>query len=698
MKRPIAELIPLITKGAAPVTAIATGLVAPLAQAATGDLDPAYADHGRLGPIAGLEGPAWSVESDDLGGSLLGGGFTEVHCGWWYCWYDFSFESTNFVESITEQGDFDGAYQNAEVTSVEVFDIARQADGKAVAAGRRVFGRRAFASKLAVFRLEANGALDEGFGDGGLVEFDDATFGVQNEARAILVDPDGRLVIAGSRDDALMVMRLNADGSVDQSFGDGGLFTGAAQDRNAANSLARVSSGGYRVTIADGSSCRVLGLTANGAVDATYGDAGYALVAPELGGAVSCHSAAAQPDDRLLVAGMAASQTFAVRLLASGAPDPSFAAAEVPLTMHEATAIAVAPDGKILIGGDGLKGATVMRLQATGELDELFGGAGRTTIDLPSETGASAWIHDIAVQADGAALVAGGDYASQPPRPFAVRLLGDGGGDSAGVVGVATGEFVPAVESGEYAVTVRRTGGKSGAVSVAYRTEAGDGLAEEGLDYQGASGTLHWADGEADERTIVVPILADAGTPEEPETFRLVLDDVGGGAGLATRNAEIYIQADGAPAGQFMLDVWETNFFESGVLQFYLVRNYYVEGDVCVNLQASSDSATAGEDFIASPVTHCWADQDGEPKYVEIQIVDDQRQEESESFTIELSDPTGGAVIGPRGSATITIAASDAPVQVPRRGGGGSTGFCSLLLLGLAEWLRSARRRHGNRG
>jgi uncharacterized delta-60 repeat protein len=696
MKRPIAELIPLLTKGAAPATAIATGLVAPLAQAATGDLDPAYADHGRLGPIAGLEGPAWSVATDDQGGSLLGGGYTQIHCGWFYCWYDFSFESTNFIESITEEGDFDGVYQNAEVTSVEVFDIARQADGKAVAAGRRVFGRRAVSSKLVVFRLEANGALDEDFGNGGLVEFEDATLGTHNQARAILVDPDGRLVIAGSRDDALMVIRLNADGSIDQSFGNGGIFAGAAQDPNAANSLARVSSGGYRVTTADGTSCRVVGLTSNGAVDAAYGDAGYALVAPELGGAVSCHSAAAQTDDRLLVAGMAASQTFAVRLLASGAPDPSFAAVEVPLTMHEATAVAVAPDGKILIGGDGLNGATVMRLQATGELDELFGGAGRTTIDLPSETGASPWIHDIAVQADGAALVAGGDYAGGPPRPFAVRLLGDGGGDSAGVIGIVPGEFV-AAEGGEVAVTVRRTGGTSGAVSVAYRGET-TGFAEEGLDYQVAAGTLQWADGEADVRTIVVPILADAGAPEEPESFRLVLDDAGGGAGLATREAEIQIQADGAPAGQFGLDVWETNFFESGILQFQLMRNYYAEGEVCVTLQATSGSATAGEDFTASPVTHCWADQDGEPKFVEIPIVDDRQQEAVESFTLELSDPTGGAVIGPRGAATITIAANDAPVQEPpRRGGGGSTGFCALLLLGLAELLRSARRRRGNR-
>jgi hypothetical protein len=76
--------------------------------------------------------------------------------------------------------------------------------------------------------------------------------------------------------------------------------------------------------------------------------------------------------------------------------------------------------------------------------------------------------------------------------------------------------------------------------------------------------------------------------------------------------------------------------------------------------------------------------------------VDDTVREPNESFTVALSNPTGGAVIGPRGDATITIAANDRPVRVQRGGGGGgggSTGFLAVILLGLAGILRAVRRR-----
>jgi uncharacterized delta-60 repeat protein len=695
MKKPLEGLIPRLAKGAAPATAIATSLVSPLAQAASGDLDPAYGDHGRLGPIAGRKGPAWSIESLEEGRSVLGGGFTERYCGWFYCFYDVLYEASSFVEAVTAEGAIDETYHAAEASSVEVFDIARQADGKVVAVGRRVLERDGRFNWLVAFRLEADGSLDADFGFDGFVEFQTDVPGMRNQAKAVLVDPDGRIVIAGASDEALIVLRLNPDGSVDDTFGISGHFTGPPHDYNASSRLARVSSGGYRVTTADGNACRVLGLTADGAIDEAYGDAGFATVAPELGGAVACHSAVVQPDDRLLVTGLAAGQTFAVRLLASGAPDPSFAAADVATALQEATAIAVAPDGKILVGGAGVRGATVMRLQATGELDALFGQAGQATIDLPSETGAAPLIHDIAVQADGAALVAGGDYATYPPRPFAVRLLGDGGGDGVGVLGIVPGSIVGS-EDGDVTVAVRRTGGSAGAVSVSYRTEPNGGRASEGEDYEGASGELHWDDGDAGERSIVIPILADGGEPEEYESFGLALGDPQGGAGLGTRTVSVTIQPDGAPAGQFALDIYDGAVAEFGSLQFWLYRHYYADGEVCVTLDAESGTATAGEDFVAETATHCWADQDTEPKLVEIEIVDDEVREGRETFRVELSNPTGGAIIGPRGAATIVIDANDAPVRPPRGGGsgggGGSTGLFALLLLGLAEILRSGRR------
>jgi hypothetical protein len=108
-------------------------------------------------------------------------------------------------------------------------------------------------------------------------------------------------------------------------------------------------------------------------------------------------------------------------------------------------------------------------------------------------------------------------------------------------------------------------------------------------------------------------------------------------------------------------------------------------------LTPGSGTATSGDDFDVQPVTFAWADGESDPKFISIPIRDDPNEEPSETFTVELSNPTGGAIIGPRSSATITIGASDEPPPPPLSGtsGGGGLGFLSLLLLGIAQVLNS---------
>ena len=380
-------------------SAVATGLLAPVALGASGDLDPEFADLGRLGPIAELKGPARSLEALDDEGILLGGGYLESSCRSYYCWYDPEFEASNFVDALTEDGGIDASYHATVISDVEVFDIARQADGKVVAVGRRVGRSRIAPNNLVVFRLDAEGPLDTGFGNNGIFELDPELYGYRNQANSVLVDPEGRIVIAGARDESLMVLRLDAAGALDASFGSGGILTGPAHDYSAGSRIARTASGAYRVTTTDGSGCRVIGVNAEGAIDESFGIAGYAPVPTAGGNAIACYSMVSQDDGRLLLTGIAAGQAFATRLLANGASDPAFAGTDVAASMSEATAIAVADDGKILVAGNGVRGATIMRLQATGQLDTEFGNAGATIIDLPSENGSTPLIHELAVAA-----------------------------------------------------------------------------------------------------------------------------------------------------------------------------------------------------------------------------------------------------------------------------------------------------------
>ena len=98
---------------------------------------------------------------------------------------------------------------------------------------------------------------------------------------------------------------------------------------------------------------------------------------------------------------------------------------------------------------------------------------------------------------------------------------------SAGRIGFVGTTASVGENAGSAQVTVRRNIGFAGAVSVQYATS--DGTAAAGGDYTMASGTLNWAAGELDERTITVPLVNDAQS-EGTETFRITLSNLTGGA------------------------------------------------------------------------------------------------------------------------------------------------------------------------
>ena len=270
---------------------------------------------------------------------------------------------------------------------------------------------------------------------------------------------------------------------------------------------------------------------------------------------VTCRSLEAQADGTLLVAGKTAGHGFAARLLANGALDPAFESdAVVAESMDDATSIAVGSRRQGHRAGSGVNGASIMRLQSTGELDALFGDGGRTWIDLVSEI----WIGTASCTtlrcAQTERACCGDDLVED--RPFVIRLLQDGGGESPGVVSFSDYYVTPAEEDGQAVVHVRRSGGSAGDVSVDYQTTVGSG-AIAGEDYTAASGTLHWADGDATEREIVVAVADNDESAEVFESFHVALGDVVGGAGIGTRNATIDIKPDGEPSGQIALDYVE---------------------------------------------------------------------------------------------------------------------------------------------
>ena len=107
--------------------------------------------------------------------------------------------------------------------------VAVQADGKLVVVGTTYQNNDYTGEDFAVARYNANGTLDKTFGVGGKVQTDFP--GLAAVASSLVIQPDGKIVVAGGAFPLFTflgdfkVIRYNPDGSLDSSFGNGGIVT-----------------------------------------------------------------------------------------------------------------------------------------------------------------------------------------------------------------------------------------------------------------------------------------------------------------------------------------------------------------------------------------------------------------------------------------------------------------------------------------
>jgi uncharacterized delta-60 repeat protein len=173
--------------------------------------------------------------------------------------------------------------------------MARQANGRILLAGRST------AAGAVVARLRANGALDPDFGGDGRV-----TLG-PGSASAVLVQPDGRIVVAGNAMGSAMmtVTRLKPDGSPDATFAGDGTATidFAPGSADVADDAALQPDG--KIVVAgskqEGGDIAVARVNADGSPDAAFGAAGRAAI--DFGAPTFGHAVALQANGRILVAG-----------------------------------------------------------------------------------------------------------------------------------------------------------------------------------------------------------------------------------------------------------------------------------------------------------------------------------------------------------------------------------------------------------
>jgi uncharacterized delta-60 repeat protein len=356
------------------------------ALAAPGDLDPEFSNDGKLisdlgwgaaDVVARDSGESVVLGTDNLGQDFLLLGYT-----------DHGKLDPSFGESGVVSTDFDGRLDDGRA-------LALDAEGRLVAAGVSYVGR------IAVARYQPDGELDPSFGLAGRAVVD---LGGSVEVSDMAIQADGSIVVVGYRWDTggqadFLVLRLTDQGSLDGTFSaDGWLTADFAGGWDEATGLALSGDGDLVVAGSAGSAgpgsdddVAVARFEPDGSPDPSFSGDGEATIARatrERGLAV-----AMQPDGRIIVGGLGFEEPSSpapwhmlfARLTAGGELDPSFGDGGVSLVGSSTgpdvvNSLTVLADGRILGAGGFVHGRDqdfgLARLQADGELDESFGDGG----------------------------------------------------------------------------------------------------------------------------------------------------------------------------------------------------------------------------------------------------------------------------------------------------------------------------------
>ena len=205
---------------------------------------------------------------------------------------------------------------------------------------------------------------------------------------------------------------------------------------------------------------------------------------------------------------------------------------------------------------------------------------------------------------------------------------------------------------------VTRTGGSAGAVTVQYATSngGGGGASAVGTDYTATAGTLTFLNGVTSQ-IIMVPTKADTSL-EGAETFTVTLSNPGGGATLGTPAAAVVtIVDDETPRLQFTTA--STTVAEStGSVTVTVQRVGPTTTQNTVQYALAGVTATGGDDFVGTGGVLTFA-AGVASRTIVVPIVGNTIDEGPETFTVTLSNPTGGAILGTPSVATVTITDDD---------------------------------------
>lgn len=287
-----------------------------------------------------------------------------------------------------------------------------------------------------------SGLLDTSFGNDGIVTT--VITGSYNLAHTSVVQADGKILVAGEAGEPspmkVAIARYNTDGTLDTSFGSSGtLLIQVGPARSYARNIALQADGKivigaytYDDVAAD---FAVIRLLADGTLDNSFGNNGITIA--DAGSHDIVDAMTLLNDGKILLAGNNYTDFLAARFNTDGSLDTTFGtngwtATGFDLSDSQVKDVALQNDGKILLSGFAYNNSTgkysmaTARLNADGTLDTTFGASGKVTVNSGNNDDFAV---AIAVQTDGKIVMGGYTYVGENPLRYdlvAVRLNTDG--------------------------------------------------------------------------------------------------------------------------------------------------------------------------------------------------------------------------------------------------------------------------------
>jgi uncharacterized delta-60 repeat protein len=409
-------------------------------------------------------------------------------------------------------------------------------DGKIVQEGNN------FTGTVIVARYNANGSLDTTFGTGGEV-----TPAIANaHADGVVVTSTGQIVALATAVGQVDLVRYNADGSLDSTFGQGGevIASVGASDPNA---FLMQQPDGKLIVATDANtgveSWELIRYNANGSLDTSFGNQGIVTTAPtaRMGDAVLYPSAGTPHDGKIVVAGLGygAGSAEIYRYNPDGSLDSTFGTGGDIVTPFGVTVREVTLDanGRIVVVGSNPAGSAnlLARFNVNGTPDTTFGSGGvvTTTFGTSSQGLGVAVYPNAGTANDGKLVVVGDSNNGTKYNVLVARYLGDS--PSFTVTGFPSS--ITAGTAGTFTVTARNA---DGSINTSY------------------TGTVHFT--SSDPKAVLPADYTFTAADQGVHTFSATLKKAGSQSITATDTAtnttfggEAGIVVQPAAASQFIL-------------------------------------------------------------------------------------------------------------------------------------------------